>query len=148
MYPGLLSDWSWCLFKARENALQITMLIYMVVIFLFFFFFLMLMISIFGTKLLLIMVSSHSKVKKAGSRRKLLLQQAHTALHLCGLKIKLSTSHLCTILFCRTSHLRLHSSTVYCKDVNKPASEAFTEIQSIFIEVIELSPSWIYFSVF
>lgn len=58
---------------------------------LFFFFVLMLMISIFGTKLLLIMVSSHWKVKKAGSRRKLLLQQAHTALHLCGLKIKLST---------------------------------------------------------
>lgn len=92
------------------------------------FLFFMLMISIFGTKLLLIMASSHSRVKKAGSRRKLLLQKAHTALHLCGLKIKLSSLHLRMIIFCRTSHLRLHSSTVYCKDVNKPASEAFTEI--------------------
>lgn len=44
MYTGLLTDSSWCLFKARENVLQITMLVYMVVIFFF-----MLMISIFGT---------------------------------------------------------------------------------------------------
>lgn len=39
----------------------------------------MLMISIFGTKLLLIMVSGHSKVKKAGSRRKLFYNK-HTLL--------------------------------------------------------------------
>lgn len=45
MYAGLLTDSSWCLFKVRENVLQITMLVYMVVISLFF----MLMISIFGT---------------------------------------------------------------------------------------------------
>lgn len=45
MYTGLLTDSSWCLFKARENVLQIRMLIYMVVIFFFF----MLMTSIFAT---------------------------------------------------------------------------------------------------
>lgn len=43
MYTGLLTDSSWCLFKARENVLQITMPAYMAVIFF------MLMISIFGT---------------------------------------------------------------------------------------------------
>lgn len=68
----------------------------------------------------------------------------HTALHLCGLKIKLSTPHLRTIIFCRTSHFRLHSSTVYCKDVNTPASEAFTDSLCIFIKAINPSPSWIY----
>lgn len=81
------------------------------------------------------MVSSHSNVEKAGSRRKLLLQQAYTALHLCGLKIKLPTPHLHTIIFCRTSHLKLHSSSLYYEDVKKktltkpnPVSEAFTKI--------------------
>lgn len=56
------------------------------------------------TKLLLITVFSHSNVEKAGSRRKLLLLQAYTALHLCGLKIKPSTPHLRTIIVCGTSH--------------------------------------------
>lgn len=143
MYPGLLTDWSCAFSKPGRmfSRLQCSCIWLG-------FFFLMLMISIFATKLLLIMVSSHSKVKKAGSRRKLLLQQAHTALHLCGLKIKLSTPHLCTIIFCRSSHLRFHSSSVYCKDVNTAASEAFTDIPCIFTKTINPSPPWIYCSTF
>lgn len=63
------------------------------------------------------MVSSHSNVEKPSSRWKLLPLQAYTALHLCGLKTKLSNPHLHTTIFSGTSHLRLHSSTLYHKDV-------------------------------
>lgn len=61
-------------------------------------------------------------------------------------KIKLSTPHLRTAIFCGTSHLRPHSSTRYCKDVKIIVSETFTESECIFIKITDLFPSWVYCS--
>lgn len=73
------------------------------------------------------MVCSHSNVEKAGSRRKLLLLQAYTALHLRGLKIKPSTPYLRTIVFCGTS-LYFTAVLSIIKTWKKTAPEAFTAI--------------------
>lgn len=79
----------------------------------------MLMTSIFATNKITTNYGFQSfKCGESRLKKEVTLLQAYAALHLCGLKIKLSTPHLRTIIFCGTSHLRLHSSTLYYKDVN------------------------------